>query len=163
MSPSGRKVVCFRPPSLFLFSGSHFNYVLKCPGGGPGGTRGAALRRWQGPRRGEEGDVCSGASQGPLSTGEAGPSGTQSRSPRARLPLGGAEDGRVRSRLEPALPVGGEAAAGCAGGSEAPFGRRAPGLVLTCGAPGPPGQFWFRTRPRILRGLVGSSVFSSVK
>lgn len=89
--------------------------MLRAGRRGPGGTRGAAFRRWQGPRRGEEGDVCSGASQGPLSTGEAGPSSSRSRSPRARLPLGGAEDGRVRSRLEPAPPVGGEAAAGCAG------------------------------------------------
>ena len=48
--------------------------------------------------------------------------------------------GRVQGRLEPALLVGREVAAGWARGSEAPFldgGCTAPGLVPTCGAPGP--------------------------
>lgn len=54
---------------------------------------------------------------------------------------GGAEDGSVRGRLGPAVLVGREAAAGWAGGSEAPFldggCTAAPGLVPTCGTPGP--------------------------
>ena len=140
--------------------------MLRAGRRGPGGRRGAAFLRRQGPRQAGEGDICSGARRGPSAQVRKNLPALGAGSPRERLPQGGAEDweGSGQAGARTASGQGGRCRLGR--GLRGPFlgrGVHSPWLGPDLRCPWPPRRFRFRTKLRVLPGLVGASVFSSVK